>query len=89
MKHLKTFEETVYMSDEDIEARYDNFKITYFTVDKLLDDGGATGSIEIEFEDPDADDDSDYKYDTKYDSWIDKMSIPEVEYIINSRKYSL
>ena len=48
MKHLKTFEEQRYMSDEDIEAGYDNFKITHFTVDKLLDDGGATGDIEIE-----------------------------------------
>lgn len=78
MKYLKKFEDVRYMSDKDIEAGYDNFKITHFTVDKLLKDGGATGSIEIEFEDPD--DDSDYKYDTKYDNWIKYNSGPKIAF---------
>ena len=45
MKNLKTFEK--YKSDDDIESEYDNYKITELTVDRLRDDGGASGWITI------------------------------------------
>lgn len=78
MKHLKTFEER-YLSDEEIAAGYENMRITEFTVYRLFDDGGATGGIEIEFEDPNAED-PDYKFNTKYDNWIKYDSGPKIAF---------
>lgn len=58
-----------YLSDEEIEAGYENYAITDFKVNNLFDDGGASGYIEILF-DPDDDENSHYKFDNwiKYDS---------------------
>ena len=46
-KVLKENEE--YMSDTDIAAQYDDFKITYFTIKPLKHSEGYEGVIEIEF----------------------------------------
>ena len=58
MKYIKTFEtirsrtdlpaHNKYVSDEEIESEYNNFKITKVKVEKLFDDGGATGCVEFD-----------------------------------------
>lgn len=73
MKHLKTFEDR-YLSDKEIEDKYDNYKITDFSVSKFFDDDdgnecytcGAVGWIDIEF---DYDEENDYA-ESKSDNWI-------------------
>jgi hypothetical protein len=72
IKKFKIFETERYISDEDIEAGYDNYKITDFSVDRLWDDGGASGWITIEFEDEDA--------ETKVDHWIKYDSGPTIAF---------
>ena len=61
MKYIKTYEDR-YLSDKEIESAYNNFTVTYFKVDNLFGDGGASGSIEIEFADSDG--------NTQFDNWI-------------------
>jgi len=46
MKYIKTYEKN-YLSDDEIEEPYEGFVISDFKVDKLSDDGGASGFIEI------------------------------------------
>lgn len=77
MKNLKTFEK--YKSDEDIESEYDNYKITEFTVDKIRDDGGASGWITIEFENDEEDEEDDYT-ETRSDHWIKYDSGPTIAF---------
>ena len=98
MKYLKYFESLSdnerYLSDEEIEAGYNNFKITEFSVDRILDDGGASGWITIEFppdeddEDPGVEETTDHwiKYDSgpviAFDNWYpDEVTIKLKEYI--------
>ena len=45
MKYIKTYEEIV--SDKEIEDEFNNFTITEIKVEKIHDDGGASGYIEI------------------------------------------
>ena len=68
-----------YLTDDEIESKYDNFKITEFSVTNFNDEGGASGGIEIEFEDPD-EEDPDYRYNTKYDNWIKYDSGPRIAF---------
>jgi hypothetical protein len=63
-----------YLSDEEIEAGYNNFKITEFSVDRIRDDGGAGGWITIEF--PPDEDDEDPGVEEKTDHWIKYDSGP-------------
>ncbi len=71
----KIFEER-YLSDEEIEAGYKNYKITEFSVDRIRDDGGASGSIEIFYIDEDADGGG----NTNFDSWIKYDSGPRIAF---------
>jgi hypothetical protein len=76
IKKFKIFETERYMSDDDIEASYANYKITEFSVDRLRDDGGASGWITIEFE---YDEEDDYA-ETKTDNWIKYDSGPTIAF---------
>ena len=71
MKYIKTYEHR-YMSDEDIASQYDDYEITWFKLDNLRDDGGASGSIEITFKDEDM--------ESKYDNWIKYDSGPVIAF---------
>lgn len=75
IKTFKIFESERYMSDEDIEAKYDNYKITEFLIVRLSDDGGASGWITIEFDE----DDEEYA-ETKTDNWIKYDSGPTIAF---------
>jgi len=68
MKYLKKYE--TYISDEEIEAGYDQYKITFFKLDNLRDDGGASGGIELTDEDG----------MTTYDNWIKYDSGPVIAF---------
>ena len=83
-----------YLSDEEFEAGYNNFKITEFSVDRIRDDGGAGGWITVEFppdeddEDPGVEEKTDHwiKYDSghkiAFDNWYpENVSIKLMEYI--------
>jgi hypothetical protein len=70
MKYIKTYENTKYLSDEEIESSYDDFIITEFGVDRIFDDGGATGHIEIRCND-------DLNI---YDNWIKYDSGPRIAF---------
>jgi hypothetical protein len=48
MKYIKKYEQR-YLSDAQIEAQYDNFKIVGFSIERFYEDGGASGWIDIEF----------------------------------------
>ena len=75
MKYLKTFEDR-YLSDEDIEAGYNVYKIVGFSVDNFNDDGGASGWIDIEFP---YDEENDYA-ESKSDNWIKYDSGPKIAF---------
>jgi len=62
MKYIKQYDN--YTSDVDIEAQFEKYIIIEFRVDKLFDDGGASGLIVIEFN-SDTDDES-----TNVDNWL-------------------
>jgi len=68
MKKFKEFINEKYLSDEEIEEGYDNYKITEFKVYNFSEDGGASGMIAIEF--PEIESEDWYKVDNwiKYDS---------------------
>ena len=72
MKYLKYFEslsnDERYLSDEEIEAGYNNYKISEFSVDKISDDGTVSGWITVEF--PPDEDDEDPGVEEKTDNWI-------------------
>ena len=67
-----------YVSDEEIESGYNNFKITEFSVDRIRDDGGASGWITIEF--PQDEDSDDYGVEEKTDHWIKYDSGPTIAF---------
>jgi hypothetical protein len=77
MKYIKKYEEDRYLSDEEIESQYDNLKVTYFKVDKLYDDGGATGSIEVFFSYDNGDEDGSKSV---FDNWIKYDSGPKIAF---------
>lgn len=65
MRYIKTYEER-YLSDEEIEAHYDDRWITKITVEKIFDDGGASGTIEFD--------------DYCVDNWIKYDSGPKIAF---------
>lgn len=75
MKKFKEFvkenDEYRYLSDEEIESGYDDFIILNCKVEKLFDDGGASGMIELEF--PNSE-------DYKVDNWIKYDSGPKIAF---------
>lgn len=69
MKYLKTYEN--FYTDDEIEEIFKNFEVTFFKIDNIhLDDGGASGGIQISFE-------QDGDETTKYDNWIRYDSNPD------------
>jgi len=72
---FKIFEER-YLSDDEIEASYDDFEIVSFSVDSLSDRGGASGWISIEFP---YDEENDYA-ESKTDHWIKYDSGPTIAF---------
>ena len=75
MKYLKYFESLAdderYLSDEEIEAGYNNYKITEFSINdrsNRSNDGTQSGWITIEF--PHDEDDEDPGVEDKTDNWI-------------------
>ena len=63
---LATYER--YLNDDEIEAGYNNFVISEFSVDRIDDDGCASGWITVEF--PPDEDDEDPGVESKTDHWI-------------------
>lgn len=72
----KEFESEKYLSDEEIESGYNNYVITYFSIDRIRDDGGASGWITIEY----PSNDEDYNVKSKTDHWIKYDSGPKIAF---------
>jgi len=79
-------DDEVYLSDDEIESGYNNYKITEFSVDRLFDDDGgeelenigASGWMTIEF--PSDEDDEDPGVEEKTDHWIKYDSGPKIAF---------
>lgn len=50
-KKIATYESDRYLSDDEIKKDYEDYKITHSVVYNVRDDGGASGVIEIQFDD--------------------------------------
>lgn len=78
IKKYKEFESEKYLSDEEIESGYNNYVITDFSIDRLFDDGGASGWITIEF--PPNEECDDFGVESKTDQWIKYDSGPKIAF---------
>jgi hypothetical protein len=65
MKYIKTYEDR-YLTDDEIESSYDDVLITKIMVEKIFDDGGASGTIEFD--------------DYSADNWIKYDSGPKIAF---------
>jgi len=74
MKKFKEFINERYLTDEEIEEGYDDYKITEFKVYSFSEDGGASGMIAIEFSERE---DVDWY---KVDNWIKYDSGPRIAF---------
>ena len=74
MRYLRKYEDR-YISDEEIEAGYTNYRINDFKVERIFDNGGASGYIEIFF-----DEDDEVDFQIRFDNWIKYDNGPKVAF---------